>query len=140
MWATGHLKRRDRAVWQILFCLTLLSFLFRSAIPVGYMPSTAGKHHQRLTIALCTMGGGSEVQLSDLFSQAPHPSGHDGAHQACPFCAVVSQAIAPGSGALALVPTAAARFIVQVPGVQAQATVAVAGPPLGPRAPPTFLG
>lgn len=140
MCATGHLKRRNGAVWQILFCLTLLSFLFRSAVPVGYMPGVGGQYHQRLTITLCTMDGAYSVQLADLFTQAPHPSGHDGAHPFCPFCAVVSHAVAPGLAMFAAIPAAVPRFILRISAAVALPPAALIGPPLGSRAPPALLG
>ena len=140
MWATGHLKRGNGAVWRILFCLSLLSFLFRSAVPVGYMPGVGGQHHQRLTITLCTMDGGSSIQLTDLFSPAPHSPGHDGAHPFCPFCAVVSQAVTSGLATFAVIPAVIPCFISRVLGVAAMPPVTLIGPPLGSRAPPAFLG
>lgn len=138
MWAKGHLRKNSKVVWQILFCLTLLSFLFRSAVPVGYMPGMAGQHHQ-LTITLCTMDGASSVQLDDLSGHTSQ-SGHDGGSQTCPFCAVVSQAVAPGLATLPAVPAVLPRIVLQVLRTATRAPATRIGPPLGSRAPPAFLG
>lgn len=136
----GHVRRNNGTVWQVILCLTLLSFLFRAAFPIGYMPNLAGQHDQRLTITLCTMDGTSSVWLDDLSSHAPQSSGHDGTSQICPFSAVVSQAVASGSATLAAVSAIIPQIVARLPRDETPPPTAVIGPPLGSRAPPISLG
>lgn len=140
MFATGHPDRNHSKAWQILFCLTLLSFLFRSAAPAGYMPNVTGPHDRILTVTLCDAAGAASLQLLVPTTPTPHPPGHDGVGHACPFCSVVTQAIAPGANTLALAATGIPYRLAPALGDSPLPTTVVVGPPLGSRAPPSILG
>lgn len=125
------------AVRQLLFCLTLLAFLCRAAIPVGYMPDLSGKGESSFAITLCTTSGPAVMQLD---MAAPHgdpasESGYPG--QDCPFGLSIFEKVLPGGAAPAL-----AGFISFLYAAPAFSTLAAPmlraqGPPLGPRAPPS---
>lgn len=129
------------SVWQALFCLTVLSFLCRAMIPVGYMPDLSGKRDSTFSITLCVGGNLAVMQmgLSDDTGKASGDTGFNG--QDCPFGISATQKLIPGQNALALAGTAVA-FHPAVPSLRNQALppMPALGPPLGPRAPPTNLG
>jgi hypothetical protein len=137
MYAWGTLKRSSKRVWQILLCLTLFALLFRAAFPAGYMPGLSGQGGGTLTVTLCAAHGDATFVSVNLQSDAPD---HDGTAQSCPFCAVVSQAIMPGLAVPAVAAAIPHEITLAPPdGVPALYTLN-AGPPLGSRAPPAFLG
>lgn len=125
----------------MLFCLTILSFLCRALIPVGYMPDVSGGRDGRFSITFCTMGGGTGTMLVDLNSQSDQPSPSDHFdNQDCPFGIVVSQALLPGHEAPALLGNIAHHPVSLPHRNQAQPPLPALGPPLGSRAPPSNLG
>lgn len=140
MFATGHPGGNHLKVWRLFLCLTLLSFLFRSTVPAGYMPGLSGHGNRTLTVALCSMDGVIGLKMANPGNQAPHPSGHDDTHRSCLFCSVVSQAVAPGTGTLATAPTVVPHRVVLARYSERPLPVTFFGPPLGARAPPAILG
>ena len=134
-------RHRSTRVWQLLFCLTVLSFLCRSMVPAGYMPDLSGGRDGRLAIALCTMGSGADLLQIDL-GDSPGSSSHDdgAAAQGCPFGMVVSQALMPAVAALVFAGVVTNRFVLFVHGGDdVLPPLPALGPPLGSRAPPFRL-
>lgn len=127
------------AVWQAFFCLTLLSFLCRAAIPVGYMPDPSGSRAGSFAITLCSGGGPALVQF-DLLAEAGESSPDDAyAGKACPFGLIASQELLPGSTALAV-----AGFLSFLPAASpvdsgSRPRESLLGPPVGSRAPPAHI-
>ncbi|MFA7437545.1 DUF2946 family protein [Castellaniella sp.] len=137
MHALRNLKGSHKGVWQILLCLTLFALLFRTAFPAGYMPKLSGPGSGTLTIALCTETGDVGLASVTLLDGVPD---HDGAAQSCPFCAVVSQAVMPGAAAPAMATAVARVPTLTLRDGMTPLPARIAGPPLGPRAPPVLLG
>jgi hypothetical protein len=134
-------RNKGLGIWQILFCLTVLSFLYRAAIPQGYMPDLSGARDGKFSITLCTPGGGNSTLLVDLGHQSHDPSSDNHFdNQSCPFGIVVSQAVMPGGDAPASGGTIAHHPITLPQRNQAQPPLPALGPPLGSRAPPSNLG
>lgn len=142
MFALRQLLRRGNIrVWQVLFCLTLLSFLYRAVIPMGYMPDMSGARDGKFFITLCTVGGGTSTLLMGLNGQPDQPSPDDHFDsQDCPFGIVASQAVMPSQEPPALVRTVVHRPVSLPHRNQAQPPLPALGPPLGSRAPPSNLG
>jgi hypothetical protein len=134
-------RNKGIGIWQILFCLTVLSFLYRAAIPQGYMPDFSGARDGKFAITLCTVGGGTSTLRVDLDQQSPQPPSDDQFdNQNCPFGIVVSQAVIPGGDAPALMGTIVHHPVALPQRNQAQPPLPALGPPLGSRAPPLNLG
>lgn len=128
-------------VWQILFCLTFVSFLCRSIVPVGYMPDLSGARDGRFALTFCTVGGGAGIQKFDLLDQAGKSSPDDGlSSQGCPFGIVASQALIPAQDAPVLAGAVFHRPVLLAHASKSLPPLPALGPPLGPRAPPTNLG
>ncbi|MFC4297236.1 DUF2946 family protein [Castellaniella hirudinis] len=135
------LRHRSTRIWQVLFCLTVLSFLCRAVIPMGYMPDLSGGRDGKFSITFCTMGGGISTLLVDLDGQPNQPSPADHFDkQDCPFGMVASQALIPGQDAPALVGVITHHPVSLSHRNQAQPPLPALGPPLGSRAPPSNLG
>ncbi len=135
------LRRESTGVWQILFCLTVLSFLCRAMIPTGYMPDVSGARDGKFFLTLCTVGGGTSTVSLDWDHQSDHPSPDDHFdQQSCPFGIVASQAVLPGQASPSLVGPAAFHPVVLPHRGPAQPPMPAQGPPLGSRAPPSNLG
>lgn len=134
-------RRKGMAVWQILFCLTVISFLCRSVIPMGYMPDLSGGRDGKLAITFCTADGGTTTLQLDLTGQ-PEPSSSDehAGIQECPFGLVVSEAVIPSQDATVLVGMISDRPVALLHRNQALPPLPALGPPLGSRAPPSNLG
>ena len=124
-----------------MFCLAVLSFLYRAVIPMGYMPDISGAHDGKFPITLCTVGGGTSTVLMDLDGQSDQPSPDDHFDsQYCPFGIVVSQAVMPSQEAPALVRNVAHHPVSVPHRNRALPPLPALGPPLGSRAPPPNLG
>jgi hypothetical protein len=128
-------------VWQVLFCLTLLSFLYRAVIPVGYMPDISGARDGKFSITLCAVDGGTNTLLMGFGGQPdqPSPDNHFDS-QDCPFGIVVSQAVMPHQEPPALVRKVVHHPVSLPHRNQAQPPLPALGPPLGSRAPPSYFG
>ncbi|NYT25950.1 DUF2946 family protein [Alcaligenaceae bacterium] len=128
-------------VWHVLFCLTVLSFLCRAVIPVGYMPDLSGGRDGKFAITFCTVGGGTSTMLVDLNDKPDQPSPSDHFdNQDCPFGIVVSQVAMPSQETTALVRVVAHHLVPLRHRNQALPPLPALGPPLGSRAPPSNLG
>lgn len=128
-------------VWQFLFCLTVVSFLCRAFIPVGYMPDLSGERDSTFAITLCSMGGGTTVMQMDLSADSgkvvPDES-YSGEN--CPFGLNVAHKLMPGHDTPVLAGTTAFHPFAPPSGNQALPPLPALGPPLGSRAPPLNLG
>lgn len=128
-------------VWQILFCLTFVSFLCRSVVPVGYMPDVSGGRDGKFALTLCTIGGNTGIQKLDLLDQSGKSSSDDGASsQSCPFGLVASQALIPALDVPVLAGAVFRHPLLFAHSGKALPPLPALGPPLGPRAPPLNLG
>lgn len=121
-------------------CLTIVSFLCRSFIPVGYMPDTSGERDDGYAITFCVAGGGTHTVLMDLTGdpQDPSPDAPAGI-QECPFGLIAAQAVMPGQAALAWVGLVLQHPLPLLHRNQALPPLPALGPPLGSRAPPSHL-
>jgi hypothetical protein len=128
-------------VWQILFCLTFVSFLYRSVVPVGYMPDVSAAGDGRFALTFCTTGGSTGIQKLDLLDQSGKASPDEGLNsQSCPFGMVASQALIPAQAAPVLAGAVFHRPLLLAHSSKALPPLPALGPPLGPRAPPSNLG
>ncbi|MFA7532282.1 MAG: DUF2946 family protein [Castellaniella sp.] len=135
------LRHRSTRVWQVLFCLTVLSFLCRAVIPMGYMPDLSGGRDGKFAITFCTVGGGTSTLLVDLNDQPDQPSPSDHFdNQDCPFGIVVSQVAMPSQEAIVLAGIIAYHPVSLPQRNHARPPLPALGPPLGSRAPPSNLG
>ena len=133
-------RNNNMSVWQAFFCLAVISFLFRSFIPAGYMPDLSGAQGRALTITLCTMAGG-QTQQGDLSDGAAKSLSDDSiGAQDCPYGLLASQAPMPGQDEPLLARTVVHRPVVLARVHQALPPLPSLGPPLGSRAPPSNLG
>ena len=124
-------------VWQIFFCLTLISFVSRAAIPAGYMPDSAGPQDTGFAITLCSGGGSAGVMYIDFFDDSDTPTSEPAYGIAeCPYGLSAANKL--------LGPPNALRFVnrpLDIPTWMPRGKVApeyavFRGPPLGSRAPP----
>jgi len=125
------------AAWQILFCLTVFSFLCRAFIPLGYMPDLSGERNTPFAITLCSMGATVVMQV-DLSGDAVAGSSEQNySGENCPFGLSVAHKLMPGQEAPAL--AGLVSFLSFAPFVRSQALppLPALGPPLGSRAPPS---
>lgn len=127
------------AVWQLVLCLTLLSFLGRSAIPPGYMPDRSGSAGSVFAITLCSMGGTSTMQVDLAGESGDHGPGDSYPGLDCPFGLTLAQTPMPGGTALALKGSIFILHAVAAIGRLPHILSWSQGPPLGPRAPPVRL-
>jgi hypothetical protein len=134
-------RRKGLTVWQILFCLTFLSFLCRAVVPAGYMPDASSLRGDKFAITFCIAGGGTTVlSLSAANEQGDSSSDEHAGKQECPYGLIVSQAALPGQDAPAPETTVSYRPVILPHGNQAQPRPSILGPPFGSRAPPFHLG
>jgi hypothetical protein len=126
--------------------LLLLLLVARAWVPVGYMPDADALRQGRLALGFCAAGGGSLSALRMLTAQHdPHlghhghgtPDERGGAGQECPFGLSAHQVL-DVPPMLAVAPVLL-RWLAQTP-LQADSPrppMPAAGPPVGPRAPPS---
>jgi len=129
-------------LWQVLACLTLLSFTCRAVIPVGYMPDASGAGKGKFAITLCVTGGGTSTIFMDLSGDpdtSPAPGDHFN-NQDCTFGIVMAKALMPAQEAPTLVSVITHRPAPSVHRNHAYPPLPALGPPLGSRAPPANLG
>lgn len=125
------------AVWQFLFCLTVLSFLCRSAVPAGYMPDLSGSRGDALAIIVCT-GGSPAVMQIDFHDRSDDSSDDLRVGQDCPFGLAAAQELLPNGAALVLAGMLHGQPVV-LPHAKVGSGTSVLGPPVGSRAPPAQL-
>ena len=129
------------AVWQLLLCLAVVAFVCRSAIPNGYMPVLSDEDGRTVVLTLCTTGGANETLVLNIPPQSKDSPSEDHAGQQCPFGLVISQGVLPIIDSPAVPVTVwqqrTAPFIEHN---QALPPLPALGPPLGSRAPPSYLG
>ena len=133
-------RRTGTTVWQMLFCLTFLSFLCRAVVPVGYMPDISAGRDGGFALTFCTPGGSLAVQKLDLTDQEKASTDNAVAGQDCPFGMATSQALLPAQEAPVLARAVLHRPLVLLHDNKALPPLPALGPPLGPRAPPLNLG
>lgn len=133
-------RRIGLAVWHSLFCLTVIAFLCRAVIPVGYMPDGSQERGQAFAITLCIPEGGTSTMLMALTAapEQSYPEDQAG-NQECPFALVVSQDLLP----LQVAPMVAGAIthwpLLHLHHNRSLPPLPALGPPLGPRAPPSSL-
>lgn len=128
-------------VWQIFFCLTLISFACRAAIPAGYMPDSAGPQDTGFAITLCSGGGAAGVMYIDFFDDPDTPTSEPAYGIAeCPYgLSAANKLLGPPDGLLFVArPPDIAMWMAR--GKVAPPHAAFRGPPLGSRAPPHLAG
>lgn len=128
------------ALWQALLGLTVIAFLCRAIIPVGYMPETPSESGRSFAMTLCLGGGGTtvmQVSLSDDGAGTPD----NAVSPDCPYGLCVGQSWLPERPSLAL--AGIVDFPLALPVAarnNALPPLPALGPPLGSRAPPLNLG
>lgn len=138
--ACYRLSRSNISTWQVFLCLTVLAFLCRALVPMGYMPGSAGAEQGKLALTLCVPGGVQTVMV-DLADPNTHHSSQDQLQlAACPYALVVSQAMLPPAGELAPLGDVGEYAVARSSPALAPPPTLPFGPPLGSRAPPSLLG
>jgi len=138
---TTLFRRKGMLVWQIVFCLGLLSFLFRSVIPVGYMPDFSGAGDGKFAVTICSAAGNTSFLPFDLLDHSGKSAPDDGAgSQDCPFGMAATLALAPVYNAAPISGEISDRPVLLTHDNQALPPLPALGPPLGSRAPPYSLG
>lgn len=123
--------------------LLLLLLVARAWVPVGYMPDADALRQGRLALGFCAAGGGAlpvlrgPAALEDAHHGHGAPDDHGGAGQECPFGLSAHQVL-DVPPMLAVAP-ALLRWLAQTPALVdgPRPAMPAAGPPLGPRAPPS---
>lgn len=127
------------AAWQILFCLTVLSFVSRAFIPIGYMPGLSGERDSTFAITLCSMGGATTVMTLDLSGDSADSGPEDPyGIENCPFGPGVVHKFAPGQDAAEPVGITSFSIAAAPVGFRTLPPLPALGPPLGSRAPPSI--
>jgi len=129
------------AVWQMIFCLTVLSFVLRSMIPSGYMPDSSSNRNGTIALTLCSAGGINATILVDLQGKTKSSSsGDQHAGQECAFGVVASQGIMPTDVSILPVIALFSQPLLILERNRALPPMPAQGPPLGSRAPPSHFG
>ncbi len=128
------------AVWQTFICLTVVAFLCRAIIPVGYMPDSSPRG-DTFAITLCSMGGVNSVMLVDFSDpdDKAAPDDNQGNYE-CPFGLNVAQTLLPGHDAAFVQVVFNVHPLTVAESRQGLPALPALGPPLGSRAPPSNLG
>lgn len=124
-------------VWQMFFCLTLISFVCRAAIPAGYMPDSSSPQDRSFAITLCSGGGSAGLMYIDFFDDPDTPSSDTAYGIAeCPYGLSAANKLIGPPDALRVVarPSDVPMWISF--GNVSPPYAAYLGPPLGSRAPP----
>lgn len=133
--------RKNVSVWSIVLCLAALAFVCRSVIPSGYMPSLSPEKGGTVVLTLCTADGGNETLLLNLQKHSKELPGGSHASHECPFGLVMSHGILPVQDLPALATlTQRQHPIVVFKRSRVLPPMPALGPPLGSRAPPSYLG
>ena len=105
------------------------------------MPDVSSGDTTGLTITLCLPNGGTDVLQIGLSGPLDKPLLEDSfSDQHCPYGALSAQAAAPAhDGTLAAVALAYHSVLLRGHDSQALPPLPALGPPLGSRAPPSFL-
>jgi hypothetical protein len=133
---------RRMGAWQILFCLTLLSLLYRAVVPIGYMPNAVDHDGGKLSITLCTTSGDTSTIWIEVDDESTSSStdGHTN-HLDCPFGILIAQAELPDQDPVSMPgKITLGSMTIPTPRNQARPPLPALGPPLGSRAPPVHLG
>lgn len=141
------LRRTPRSVWQLLLCLTVLAFVLRALVPLGFMPAAQAMPDGKLVLSFCTAGG---MQMSLPMSLSNESAAADAAAadapadavpgSDCPFGLLAAQAMPPAPVLELLQGAVATRDVTVAFVYQALPPLPAQGPPLGSRAPPFYLG
>lgn len=126
--------------WHVMYCLTLVAFMYRSLIPVGFMPDPSALRDGRVAITFCTSSGGLFAALVNVSGNSDHASEHDVAASAeCPYGLLATQAVIPVVNATVLLAAVLHRAPPAPSSNIALPPSPAQGPPLGSRAPPLDL-
>lgn len=123
--------------------LALLALTLRALVPTGYMPDARALHDGRLEVTFCSASGDLSTLTLALDGRAGEPGGklaHDAAETGaqCPFGLLAHVAPAP----LPYIPPIvlpAGRYAPPPAAYRALPALAAQGPPLGSRAPPSWV-
>lgn len=128
-------QRIGNAVRRLLFCLTVAAFVGKALIPAGYMPD-ASAGTGRFALTVCAANG----DLVNFLMAAPGTEDSDSPTNGvdCPYgMSAVQDLFIPQVAAVLPIILHHREFLVPVfrplPASPAQ------GPPLGSRAPPSYL-
>jgi len=137
MFGPRVIHRLVHRVGRALVCLTLLAFVARAMVPVGFMPDPDALRAGRVQVVLCQADSASAVLVLDLGGNGKSRHIHHAAAMACPFGMLAAQALgAPLTGAGVAAPSLAAYFAARLAVPPVTLRACVSGPPLGSRAPP----
>lgn len=123
--------------------LALLALTLRALVPTGYMPDVRALHDGRLEVTFCSAAGDVSTLSLSLGARAGEPGGkpvHDAAETGaqCPFGLLAHLAPAP-LPFMAPIVLPAGRYAAPPPAYRALPALAAQGPPLGSRAPPSWV-
>lgn len=127
------------STWRLIALLVLMAFSCRIMIPAGYMPRMHTDDASLAFITLCTSEGMQSMTM-DLPDSQTDANAHaaDAKTLKCPYGVLAHQAWLP-TGTTAAIPVPATPGIRILPTSQTLPTLPARGPPLGSRAPPTYL-
>lgn len=113
--------------------------LFKALIPAGYMPDAQAAREGKLLLSICLPGGQAIAMPLVLESEGTAATPDEGAPlQECPFVLAATQAVLPEL-AVTAAHTPATRATAPRPAYRSLPPLPALGPPLGSRAPPTYL-
>lgn len=126
-----------------LTCALAVLFAMRSLVPVGFMPNQLALNEGRLQIEICSPDGIVSYAYIDLSDESPPLRSQHSTTMAVPciLCVISAQGLMSGNSAdhitTPLLVVAATLLFQHSEPIPLQ----IAGPPLGPRAPPAvFMG
>lgn len=144
----AHSLRPSQA-WRFIYRLTLVAFILRALVPVGFMPDPEALRDGRLALMLCAAGSPLRAPLHASQQVAHEAAGHDTdarhhpddsnlAGADCPFGVLLVQALVPTSSDAAQVVPPVVRELVRQP-QRNLSPLPAPGLSLGPRGPPLNL-
>ena len=124
-------------VSSLAFVLAFCAMFVRAVVPVGFMPDMAAVAQGKIQLVLCTVDGPISIALSD--ASPDHSDSSASQLEPCPFgLAGASVPLLHASPATSIVRVASSAS--PWPASHTALPVQPAtGPPLGARAPPTFI-
>lgn len=128
---------------RVVLWMLLLAFTVRGLVPAGYMPDASALEKGRIELTFCTAAGTVStisVSLTDDSADAKNHGDNAASGMDCPFGLLTHVAAAPPVSAPAVALPIQASPPVQFEVSRALPALPAQGPPLGSRAPPSFLG
>lgn len=120
--------------------LALLALALRALVPAGYMPDVRALHDGRLEVTFCSSAGDLSTLSLAVGGEPGGKTGHDAAETGaqCPFGLLAHVAPAPLPFITPIV-LPVGRYAPPPPAYRALPALAAHGPPLGSRAPPSWV-